>query len=521
MAEYIFVGLPLMPRTSGSVPVRPTIRNTLNKGIGYLAGEFPGGITTVEGVPVAATVRIIYRPASGETGDGSVVAEVQSAPDGSWLVAGLNPKLRYDVIGRLDGFNDVIASNVKPVDILAIDYRNFLSFSDLSNEVGGYIEVYGGIPPYTASVIDVFPAGLSASISDKKLIVAGESGQEGFFTPSVLIAASNGVERVISIPLPIGSYAQNNMTATSTLESAPDFKSVQGSISFAGGVPPYSAQVLGSLPAGFYVEVDGLEVSIEGSTAEESYSNPTIKITASNGASVEVPVVIVANFYRPGRLKASYEELTGITLTWGSSRATQSISIYRSETPFDMAALPSPIAVIGGDVETYSDASVTVGTSYYYMVMAECNGVHRESKVVSAVAKTGYRYWRINATAGNSHISIGELEFSESVGGTNGCVGGEAISNGDWPTLLKEYAFDGSFTDPSWAAAVGTAGWLGYRFTAPMAIREARISARSGSNQSPRDFTVEYSEDGTLWQVAASFTNVTSWPSYALKSFTW
>lgn len=490
-------------------------------GSGYLSGEFPIGITTVEGVPVTATVRVLIRSSTSRYSDGVVVAEVQSAPDGSWLVAGLNPKLRYDVIGRLDGFNDVIASNVKPVDSLAIDYRNFLSFSDLSNEVGGYIEVYGGIPPYSVTVIDAFPAGLSASISDKKLIISGESAQTGFFTPSVLVTASNGIERVIAIPLPIGSHAQNNMTATSTLESTPDFKSVRGSISFAGGVPPYSAQVLGPLPAGFYVEVDGLEVSIKGSTTEESYSNPTIKIAASNGAFVEVPVVIVANFYRPARLKASYGELTGITLTWGSSRATQSISIYRSETPFDMAALPSPIAVIGGDVETYSDASVTVGTSYYYMVTAECNGVVMESGSVNLFAKNGYMYWRINATAGNSHVSIGELEFSESVGGTNECVGGEAISNGDWPSLLKEYAFDGSFTDPSWAAAVGTAGWLGYRFTAPMDIREARISARSGSNQSPRDFTVEYSEDGTLWQVAASFTNVTSWPSYALKSFTW
>lgn len=89
-------------------------RASTGSGYGYLAGRFPDGITTVEGVPVSATVRILHRPTAGELGDGVVVAEVQSAPDGSWQVAGLNPDLRYDVVGRKEGFNDVIMANVKP-----------------------------------------------------------------------------------------------------------------------------------------------------------------------------------------------------------------------------------------------------------------------------------------------------------------------------------------------------------------------------------------------------------------------
>lgn len=83
-------------------------------GAGYLAGEFPDGITTVEGVPVAATVRILYRPESGEPGDGTVVAEVKSAPDGTWRVDGLDPSLKFDVVGRKAGHNDVIMANVTP-----------------------------------------------------------------------------------------------------------------------------------------------------------------------------------------------------------------------------------------------------------------------------------------------------------------------------------------------------------------------------------------------------------------------
>lgn len=67
-----------------------------------------------EWVLTAATVRVLYRPDSGEPGDGAVVAETQSAPDGTWRVDGLNPALKYDVVGRKSGHNDVIMANVSP-----------------------------------------------------------------------------------------------------------------------------------------------------------------------------------------------------------------------------------------------------------------------------------------------------------------------------------------------------------------------------------------------------------------------
>lgn len=84
------------------------------EGNGYLAGSFPGGITTVDGVPTPATVRVLYRPGPGQPGDGALVAEVQSAADGSWRVDGLDPALKFDVVGRKAWFNDVIMSNVSP-----------------------------------------------------------------------------------------------------------------------------------------------------------------------------------------------------------------------------------------------------------------------------------------------------------------------------------------------------------------------------------------------------------------------
>ena len=101
----ITVGEPFLPLRGTPLPP---------KGAGFLAGEYPGGITTVEGVPASATVRVLYRPAGGALGDGVVVAEVQSGQDGVWRVDGLHPAYKFDVVGRCAGFNDVIMADVSP-----------------------------------------------------------------------------------------------------------------------------------------------------------------------------------------------------------------------------------------------------------------------------------------------------------------------------------------------------------------------------------------------------------------------
>lgn len=81
---------------------------------GYLSGSYPDGITKVEGVPGPATIRVLHRPPSGGYADGLLIAEVVSGPDGTWRVDGLDPALRYDVVCRLEGYQDMILSNVTP-----------------------------------------------------------------------------------------------------------------------------------------------------------------------------------------------------------------------------------------------------------------------------------------------------------------------------------------------------------------------------------------------------------------------
>jgi len=84
-----------------------------NRG-GDLSGDYPDGITAIEGVPGPADIRVLVRSIDPAF-DGMLVAKVRSGPDGTWRVSGLDTRLKYDVVCRHEGYNDMILSNVSPM----------------------------------------------------------------------------------------------------------------------------------------------------------------------------------------------------------------------------------------------------------------------------------------------------------------------------------------------------------------------------------------------------------------------
>jgi hypothetical protein len=85
-------------------------RRALFSGQGYIAGEAPDGLVTVNAVPGARYVEVRHRATS------RVVDVVFSATDGSYQVYGLDPAQQFDVIGRdwTNVYNDAIVSRVNP-----------------------------------------------------------------------------------------------------------------------------------------------------------------------------------------------------------------------------------------------------------------------------------------------------------------------------------------------------------------------------------------------------------------------
>ena len=167
-------------------------RNQPTRGKGYLSGEFPDGITTLEGVPVAAEVRVLWRDPNASYMDGSVVARVTSTADGTWRATGLNTALKYDVVGRIAGSNDTIMANVSPIPSDVVTAIGSFASNPSNNGVSGEVALIGGYPPYTASVVSALPSGLTPSISGRKLTIAGTSTSAGTWNAVVRVTASNG-----------------------------------------------------------------------------------------------------------------------------------------------------------------------------------------------------------------------------------------------------------------------------------------------------------------------------------------
>ncbi|MFV5507251.1 hypothetical protein [Acinetobacter sp. 197] len=83
-------------------------------GAGYFASTFPDYLITVEGRPAPGEIRVLLRTGGHSSGDGMLVAKTLADNTGQWRVDGLNPDFRYDVVCRVEGYNDIIFSNVKP-----------------------------------------------------------------------------------------------------------------------------------------------------------------------------------------------------------------------------------------------------------------------------------------------------------------------------------------------------------------------------------------------------------------------
>lgn len=133
-------------------------------GDGRLAGDFPDGVTRKDGAPHSADVRVLLRT-SNPGFDGAVIRKTRSAQDGTWEVVGLNPAMTYDVVARLDGYNDMILSRVRPQSPTYIPPTEPIPELPAPLAIRGIMDgltqledaatvlVSGGVPPYSLIVV--------------------------------------------------------------------------------------------------------------------------------------------------------------------------------------------------------------------------------------------------------------------------------------------------------------------------------------------------------------------------------
>lgn len=141
------------------------------------------------------------------------------------------------------------------------------------------------------------------------------------------------------------------------------------------------------------------------------------------------------------------------------------------------------------------------------------------------VSASGHLYWRIAVTAvtSGSNPNVNELEFRLTSGGADQTSGGTAIESAHLSSFVPARAFDNNSTT-CWVAAGASPWWIGYQFASPVSIHEIALTAYvtgdgGTSAQSPKDFTIDYSDNGSSWTTASTVTGQVSWTSAQQRLF--
>lgn len=150
---------------------------------------------------------------------------------------------------------------------------------------------------------------------------------------------------------------------------------------------------------------------------------------------------------------------------------------------------------------------------------------HRKNGLINMAA---HRYWRLYITAANSasYVELSEVEFRQVVGTPETPTGGIPLYSTQYnaTTYAADKAFDGS-TTTAWSTANGAVvnSFIGYDYGAGNSIEALEIAIRNNTNSSytPKDFHVEYSDDGIVWFLAAvNWSNQIGWGNREQRIFT-
>jgi hypothetical protein len=131
-------------------------------------------------------------------------------------------------------------------------------------------------------------------------------------------------------------------------------------------------------------------------------------------------------------------------------------------------------------------------------------------------------YWRLNITANNGdpdYLAITEVEMRATTGGADQCNGGISSASSNYPSYVAANAFD---NDANTAWITGTAittGILTYQFSSAVDVLQYTIQITVSQVRAPKNWTLQWSDNGTAWTTADTRAGVTDWLSNGIKTF--
>lgn len=161
------------------------------------------------------------------------------------------------------------------------------------------------------------------------------------------------------------------------LQPTAEFDGLEGYVLMDSGLTPFSVAVIDPLPFGLSAVMDGRRLLIEGTSDDEGIWQSTVRVTASNAVTVDVPVQVVIGLKAPV-VTASYAVDGDWTITLqlaGASAFAHELRVYRSMASIDVENLPVPVAVLDADFVKWVDEDVEPGQTYHYLVSAVFDGL--------------------------------------------------------------------------------------------------------------------------------------------------
>lgn len=129
-------------------------------GSGYIAGEAPTGLVTVNGSAAAREVEVRDRLTR------TVVATMFASSSGVYRFDSLSPDLEFDVIGRdyAGIYNDAIVGRVRPEPYSVTSATGSFTANDSTKTLDGAIDIVGGESHVVTVVSGAAPAGITFSV---------------------------------------------------------------------------------------------------------------------------------------------------------------------------------------------------------------------------------------------------------------------------------------------------------------------------------------------------------------------
>lgn len=257
------------------------------RGDGFLAGEFPNGITTNDGVPVSATVRALTRGENGRSADSVFGGEVVSNADGTWVIAGLNAQIPFDVVGRLAGKNDVVTANVLPVPTVQLSKKIVHAYVYTEVNEPLLLKRDYGMLSLTHDALSL-PSGFS--LTGTQLVAPNVESAEGDYP--VMLTFTNSQGQNSTQELIIRVLAQPLMLSVSDYGSATVGEAIAPiALSVTGGRAPYSLSVLsGLLPDG--LAFDAMSGVISGTPTTEQVMTVVFQAQDAMGRKAQQELVL-------------------------------------------------------------------------------------------------------------------------------------------------------------------------------------------------------------------------------------